>query len=190
MKKLFSRITIIVFASLFIVSCHKHEEELIQDQDASSLRMPFNQNVYLLNSTSEGSKIYEVEYDFQGLEEEAFLSELKLTKNGKSFVIPRGGHMCISPNNDYITVVVSRKKKIYLVSLASKEVREIHLFGYNPTITVAQMKKNINTYRFKGKITQVDVDQDGYLFLAGKSGFYKVVADWGDAKSGGAHTCP
>ncbi|OHX66931.1 hypothetical protein NH26_11535 [Flammeovirga pacifica] len=148
--------------------------------------MPFNQNVYLLNSTSEGSKIYEVEYDFQGLEEEAFLSELKLTKNGKSFVIPRGGHMCISPNNDYITVVVSRKKKIYLVSLASKEVREIHLFGYNPTITVAQMKKNINTYRFKGKITQVDVDQDGYLFLAGKSGFYKVVADWGDAKSGGA----
>ncbi|WP_281615357.1 hypothetical protein [Flammeovirga sp. SubArs3] len=187
MKNLLWRINFVfILIALSITSCHKQIDEPVNEQEASNIRMPFNQQLYLLNSTNKGSVIYEIDYDFQGLEDEAYLTEMKLTKNGRPFTIPRGGHMCISPKNDYITVVVSRKKKIYLVEIATKKVREIQLFTYDPEVTVQQMKANISKYRFRGKITQVDVDQDGYLFIAGKSGFYKVVADWGSAKNGGA----
>ncbi|ANQ50135.1 hypothetical protein MY04_2767 [Flammeovirga sp. MY04] len=188
MKKLFSRIIILLISSVLFYSCNKHYEEVLDETtESSSLRMPFNQQVYILNSSSAGSEIYEVSYDFQGLEDEAYLKKMSLFKeNGQPFTIPQGGHMCVSPENDYLTVVVSRKKKIYLVDLTTHKVKVIHLFKYDPNVSVDQMKRNVNKYRFRGKITQVDVDKDGYLFLAGKSGFYKVVADWGTAQNGGS----
>ncbi|ANQ47904.1 hypothetical protein MY04_0522 [Flammeovirga sp. MY04] len=156
-----------------------------QDPDASNLRMPFNQRLFLLNNDNGIGTIYELKYDFQGLGTNltdgdgnsiAEMTKLELTKDGDPWELPRGGHMCISPNNDYITVVISSRSTIYLVKLSDLTVREIKLFTYDPDgIDIATHYEN----RFRGKITQVDVDQEGFLFLAGKSGFFRVIKDNG-----------
>ncbi|WP_338236364.1 hypothetical protein [Persicobacter diffluens] len=109
--------------------------------------------------------------------------------------IPKGGHMCVSPDNKTITVIANREdgetgKSIYLVYLEPVgdykvgDVRKIELLNFNEDgidldDPVAQAAYYNNNY-FKGKITQVDVDREGYLFIAGKSGFYRVVADNGN----------
>ncbi|WP_281615088.1 hypothetical protein [Flammeovirga sp. SubArs3] len=185
MKILPYRSLVLMFSILLIHSSCQRDVDTMPNNDPapSSVRMPFNQKLFILNSSQKGSEIYKIDYDFQGLEDDAYLTKLRLTKNGRPFRIPRGGHMCISPNNDFITVVVSRLKKIYLVNIASLEVKVIHLFGYFPNKKCADMRRNLKKFKFRGKITQVDVDQDGYLFLAGKSGFYKVITDWGNVEN-------
>lgn len=163
-----------------VFSCQKTvNEEIATDVNISSKRMAFNQDVYLLNSTTT-STIYKVNYDFQGLQGDAFLEELPI-----STTIPKGGHMCISPDQKFLTVVISRGKNqgtIYLIDLFTYAVKTIRLFNYDASLSendiIEAELANNQQYQFNGKITQVDVDEAGYLFIAGKSGFYKVVADW------------
>ncbi|OHX64983.1 hypothetical protein [Flammeovirga pacifica] len=188
-----------LFAMLLLIgfSCtHKLQEPAQiyeQDGEHSNLRMPFNQRLFLLNNdVVDGKKIgtlFELKYDFQGLgtaltddqgNSIAEMTKLELTKDGQPWDLPRGGHMCISPKNDFITVVVSGKSTIYLVSLTDFSVREIKLFRYDPDgIDITTHYQN----KFSGKITQVDVDRDGFLFLAGKSGFFRVIKDNGKGGS-------
>ena len=171
----------LVFLTMLVLSsCQKNvNDEIVQDVKESSKRMAFNQDVYLLDSKLK-STIYKVNYDFQGLQGDAFLEELPI-----SVTIPKGGHMCVSPDQNYLTVVISRGKQqgtIYLIDLQTYAVKQVRLFNYDNNLTETDIinAENVGqkTHHFLGKITQVDVDEAGYLFIAGKSGFYKVIADW------------
>ncbi len=195
-----------IFFALLItgiaVSCQQEDDGT--NIDAELRRMPFNQQVFMLDSRNGKSSIYRVSYDFQGLQGDATL-EL-LTDN-----LPQGGHMTVSPDNQTLTVVISRGNKqgrVYIVNISTGEVREAKLFLYDSKRYVPDgiiykdvIESEVNRdpqYRFKGKITQVDVDEEGYLFIAGKPqrlpdgrkvGFYRVVANWGtgnDPSQGGA----
>ncbi|OHX64982.1 hypothetical protein [Flammeovirga pacifica] len=155
-------------------SCQHKLQEPVQNSEQgdepANLRMPFNQKVFFLNSANGKSTIYQVDYDFQGLMGDA---NLTLVTDD----LPAGGHMCVSPDNRYITVVISKLGKIFLVDLENgNAIRELNLFHFDSEgIDISTHSEN----KFSGAITQVDVDQKGYLFLAGKAGFYKVVADNG-----------
>ena len=169
--------------SLFLLSfilvlgaCTKEFGEQVPQESLEKKRMPFNERVFLLNNVSGESRIYELDYDFQGLADEATLNRLTTSKP-----IPSGGHMTISPDKKWITIVISKRSKIYLVEVATGNVKEIQLLKHDPEgINKNNLTQHYNSNRFKGKITQVDVDQEGFLFLAGKSGFFKVVADNGN----------
>ncbi|KXX67832.1 hypothetical protein [Flammeovirga sp. SJP92] len=181
MKEL-TKASLLLLLAFIGFSCQHKNEELtnVSEELYSSLRMPFNQRVFLLNSANGKSIIYEVNYDFQGLQGEATLTELETSEQ-----IPAGGHMCISPDNKYITVVVAKKSKIFLVDIETGEVRSSILMGYKHhqlNTSIDQVRANPQAYYMRkiGGITQVDVDQEGYLFIAGKAGFYRVVSDKGN----------
>ena len=161
----------LTMAFLTLACNPKIEEELV---DAELQRMPFNERVFLLNNVAGESRIYELDYDFQGLGDEAILNRFTTQSP-----IPSGGHMTISPDKQWITIVISRKSKIYLVNINDGSVRELELFNFNPN-GINDYQAHFDSQKFKGSITQVDVDQEGYLFLAGKAGFFKVVADNGN----------
>ncbi|OHX64985.1 hypothetical protein [Flammeovirga pacifica] len=183
--------TITVLFTLLVgcFSCHNKIEDLkvsSAEVEDSNKRMPFNQKVFILNSAGNNSTIYQVEYDFQGL-----IGNAKLTKLNTSEALPKGGHMCVSPDNRFLTVVVARQNKIFLVEINTGEVRSATLMAYNPNkVSIETVKSNPSSYlisnlknskgRKIGGITQVDIDQDGYLFIAGKAGFFRVVADRGN----------
>ena len=195
-KQIFFALMIMIAA----VSCREDDGAYI---DAELRRMPFNQQVFMLDSRGGKSSIYRVEYDFQGLQGDATLSLL-------TDQLPEGGHMTVSPDNQTLTVVISRGRsqgRIFIVDIATGDVKEARLFLYDSKNYVPDgiiykdvIEAEVNgdpTYRFKGKITQVDVDEEGYLFIAGvpqrlsdgrKVGFYRVVANWGtgnDPSTGG-----
>ncbi|HAA11495.1 MAG TPA: hypothetical protein DCE41_07260 [Cytophagales bacterium] len=172
LKPILSKIALLTTLMVVVFSCQIDEDTPFADVELR--RMPFNQRVFLLDSRAGESRIFEVDYDFQGLGDEATLKRLQ-----HDFV-PQGGHMTMSPDNKYLTVVVAKKATIYLVNIETGDVRELLLFNYNPD--GMHYDEHWNNRRFFGKITQVDVDEDGYLFLAGKSGFFKVVADNGNGK--------
>ena len=167
MRKFLPLMIIIVLAA----SCHVNDSKV--EEEALLKRMPFNERVFLLNSVAGESRIYELDYDFQGLGSEAVLNRLETESP-----IPNGGHMTMSPDNEWITIVVSKQSTIYLVNVNSGEVRELILFDYNPD--GMYYDEHYNNRMFTGKITQVDVDEDGFLFIAGQAGFFKVVADNGN----------
>lgn len=167
MKKLMS------LAVLAVVVYGCNVDQPLEEVETSLKRMPFNERVFMLNSVGNESRIYEVDYDFQGLGDEAVLNRLTTDQT-----IPNGGHMTMSPDNEWLTVVVSSKSKIYLVNVSSGEVKVLNLYDFNPD--GMHYEEHFNNRAFTGQITQVDVDQDGFLFIAGKAGFYKVVADNGN----------
>ena len=163
-KKIF-----LFIALLFIgFACNNIEDENLQPEDATLRRMPFNQRVFLLNSKTI-SEIFEIDYDFQGLTGDATLTKLPLARGNDDFNLPRGGHMTVDPTKDYIVVSISRDRAIYVVDL----------------IADANGKHQVKRLPFStnpGGITQVDFDEEDYLFLAGRGGFYRVSANGGDNK--------
>lgn len=165
---------VLIILSVFVFSCAEQTDET-EILESTLKRMPFNERVFLLNSVGNESRIYEVDYDFQGLGESAVLTRLET-----DVTIPNGGHMTMSPDNEWLTVVVASISKIFLVNVNSGAVRELGLYNFNPN--GMHYDEHYNNKVFKGQITQVDVDQEGYLFIAGKSGFFKVVADNGNGK--------
>ena len=170
MKKF--KIALLIAVTFIAYQCQEPVSE-IQVEDVEFRRMPFNERVFLLDSRNGESRIFVVDYDFQGLGDEATLTRLQTQKS-----IPNGGHMTMSPDNQWLTIVVARVGKIFLVNVDSGEVRELQLFNFNPD--GMHYDEHFENRKFTGKITQVDVDQEGFLFIAGKSGFFKVVADNGD----------
>ena len=168
------RMAVLAITLLAFYSCQGPADELAVE-DVEFRRMPFNERVFLLDSRNGESRIFEVDYDFQGLGDEATLTRLQT-----EVPIPNGGHMTMSPDNEWLTIVIAKRSKIYLVNVNSGAVRELHLFNYNPE--GMHYDEHYNNRKFEGAITQVDVDQDGYLFIAGKAGFFKVVADNGNGK--------
>ncbi|BDC99974.1 hypothetical protein [Persicobacter psychrovividus] len=168
---------LLLLVSSLMISC-KDQFADVNSPDREreeSLRMPFNQRAFILNSTDK-SRIYEIEYNFQGLQGKATLNDIGVE-------LPKGGHMCVSPDNKSLTVVAYSEdfegRSIYIVDLDTKDVKEIKLLNHDPNGVVPD-KDHYDENRFTGKITQVDIDQEGYLFLAGKAGFYRVVADNGN----------
>lgn len=169
--KLLTKYISVLTLIIAVFSCQERDFEPLAD-DVELRRMPFNERVFLLDSRGGESRIFEVDYDFQGLADEAVLRKLPHEK------IPGGGHMTMSPDNRYLTVVAANRGIIYLVDIESGDVRQLLMYRNNEKGLSDGLENNINGEKFtKMKITQVDVDQDGYLFLAGKSGFFKVVAD-------------
>ncbi|WP_421870852.1 hypothetical protein [Marinoscillum sp.] len=170
MRKLSLLFLVVLLAASCTVNDYQSEQEVMLK------RMPFNERVFLLNSVSGESRIYELDYDFQGLASEAVLNRLETESK-----VPAGGHMTMSPDNEWLTVVVAKVGKIFLVNVNSGEVRTLMLYNYNPD--GMYYDEHYENRRFEGAITQVDVDEEGFLFIAGKSGFFKVVADNGDGKA-------
>ncbi len=170
MRKLSSLFFIVILATSCTVNDFESEQEVMLK------RMPFNERVFFLNSVSGESRIYELDYDFQGLGSEAVLNRLETERK-----IPNGGHMTMSPDNEWLTVVVAKLGKIFLVNVNSGEVKTLMLYNYNPD--GMYYDEHYENRRFEGAITQVDVDEQGFLFIAGKSGFFKVVSDNGDGKA-------
>lgn len=196
------KIVFALFIMIAAVACNKEDDGSYID--AELRRMPFNQQVFLLDARNGKSSIYRVNYDFQGLQGDATLELL-------TDQLPYGGHMTVSPDNKTITVVIARGRgqgRVFIVDIATGAVREARLFLYDSKQYVADgitykdvIEAEVNgnpEYRFKGKITQVDIDEEGHLFIAGspqrisggrKVGFYRVVANWGtgnDPSTGGA----
>ena len=154
-KQIFFALMIMIAA----VSCREDDGAYI---DAELRRMPFNQQVFMLDSRGGKSSIYRVEYDFQGLQGDATLSLL-------TDQLPEGGHMTVSPDNQTLTVVISRGRsqgRIFIVDIATGDVKEARLFLYDSKNYVPDgiiykdvIEAEVNgdpTYRFKGKITQAD----------------------------------
>ncbi|MEO1255608.1 MAG: hypothetical protein AAFY41_12125, partial [Bacteroidota bacterium] len=161
---------IFLFIALLFVgfACNNFEDENLEPEDATLRRMPFNQRVFLLNSQSV-SEIFEIGYDFQGLRGDATLTKLPLARGEKDFDLPRGGHMTVDPTKSNLVVSISRDNAIWVVDLMAD----------------ASGKHQVKRLPFSsspGGITQVDFDEEDYLFLAGKGGFYRVSANGGDNK--------
>lgn len=163
-KKIFLFITLLFLG----FACNNIEDESLQPEDPTLRRMPFNQRVFLLNSKSI-SEIFEINYDFQGLTGDATLTKLTLGRGRSSFDLPRGGHMTVDPTKSFIVVSISRDNAIWIVDLL-KDGAGRHQVKRLPFSTSP------------GGITQVDFDQEDYLFLAGQGGFYRVSANGGDNK--------
>jgi hypothetical protein len=174
MKKYF----LLLIAVFFFAWGCTPPEPLEEVQDTELLRMPFNERVFLLNNVSGESRIYELDYDFQGLGDEADLNRFMTDTP-----IPSGGHMTISPDKQWITIVISKRSKIYLVNINDGSVKELELLTHDTNGIGSDKLAHKNENKFKGSITQVDVDEEGYLFLAGKAGFFKVVADNGNGQT-------
>ncbi|PWJ44391.1 hypothetical protein [Sediminitomix flava] len=181
---------------LSLIACQEYqleESEVLEQEVGNNKRMAFNQDVYFLNSANGKSEIFDVDFDFQGLTGHADLTKLELTKDGVPFELPNGGHMCVSPDNRFLTVVVAKQSKIFLVEISSGIVKEATLMAYDlnktsisTVLADPEKYKMQNLKNAKGKkiggITQVDVDKEGYLFIAGKAGFFRVVADRGNGE--------
>ncbi|PWJ44392.1 hypothetical protein [Sediminitomix flava] len=178
-----------LFLLIYFVGCNEYqqlENEAIPTHEVGNhKRMAFNQDVYLLNSTNK-SEIYKVGFDFQGLQGDATLTKLDLwTEDNQDFELPRGGHMCVSPDNRFLTVVIAKRSRIYLIDLNTYEVRSSLLLGYRydqRQTSISTVRENPQAFYMSkiGGITQVDVDQEGFLFIAGKAGFFRVVSDRGN----------
>ena len=154
---------------LFMVfSCNNLEDENPSQDDPTLRRMPFNQRVFLLNSTSQ-SRIYEIDYDFQGLTGDATLTKLPIAIGEWDCELPRGGHMTVDPTKKYLVVSITRDNAVWVVDL-EKDSRGVHQAKRLPFATSP------------GGITQVDFDEEDYLFLAGTGGFYRVTTATGDNK--------
>ncbi|MEL6535634.1 MAG: hypothetical protein AAFQ98_09500, partial [Bacteroidota bacterium] len=123
LKPILSKVALLTTLVLVVFSCQIDEDTPFADVELR--RMPFNQRVFLLDSRNGESRIFEVDYDFQGLGNEATLKRLQHD------FIPNGGHMTMSPDNKYLTVVVAKKATIYLVNIETGDVRELLLFNYN-----------------------------------------------------------
>ncbi|MGB3465997.1 MAG: hypothetical protein WBA74_12035 [Cyclobacteriaceae bacterium] len=153
---------IYLFITLLFIgfACNNLEDENLQPEDPTLRRMPFNQRVFLLNSKNV-SEIFEINYDFQGLTGDATLTKLPLTRNGEDFDLPRGGHMTVDPTKSYIIVSITRDNAVWAVNLT-------------PNADDKHEVKRLPFATSPGGITQVDFDEDDYLFLAGRGGFYRV----------------
>mgnify|MGYP001799546464 CR=1 FL=1 len=159
----------LMIAMLFMVfACNNLEDENPSQDDPELRRMPFNQRVFLLNSTSQ-SRIYEIDYDFQGLTGDATLTKLPIAIGDWDCELPRGGHMTVDPTKSYIVVSITRDNAVWIVDL-EKDSRGVHQAKRLPFATSP------------GGITQVDFDEEDYLFLAGRGGFYRVSTATGDNK--------
>ena len=152
----------VLFFALFTLSC----QELLDDGGLSAeelelRRMPFNQRVFLLNKNNETRKstIFEVIYDFQGLTGDAILRKLPLTFRGEEFELPGGAHIAIDPTKNFI--IAANRGKVWVIGLETDED------GLHPV-------KRLKYETRPGSVTQVDFDQNDYLFLAGRGGFYRV----------------
>ncbi|MEM9328943.1 MAG: hypothetical protein AAGA85_24980, partial [Bacteroidota bacterium] len=152
----------VLFLALIPFSC----QDLLLDEELSSedielRRMPFNQRVFLLNkdNATRNSSIFEVIYDFQGLTGDALLRKLPLSFRGEAIDLPGGAHIAIDPTKKHI--VAANRGRIWVIDIDADE-EGVH-----------QVKR----LRYKtrpGSVTQVDFDQNDYLFLAGRGGFYRV----------------
>ena len=165
-----NRSKIFLFVALLFAgfACNNIEDENLQLEDPTLRRMPFNQRVFLLNSTKI-SEIFEIDYDFQGLTGDATLTKLPLARVREDFNLPRGGHMTIDPTKGSIVVSISGDRAIYVVDLT-------------PDTSGKHQVKRLPFSTNPGGITQVDFDEEDYLFLAGEGGFYRVSANGGDNK--------
>ncbi len=163
-KKIFLFITLLFLG----FACNNIEDENLQPGDPSLRRMPFNQRVFLLNSMSV-SEIFEIDYDFQGLRGDAILTKLPLARGEQDFDLPRGGHMTVDPTKSYIVVSITRDNAIWVVDLMADSNGKHQV-------------KRLPFATRPGGITQVDFDEDDYLFLAGRGGFFRVSANGGDNK--------
>ena len=172
MKKI-SKIFLVLFALVAFISC-KQEEEVLEESILK--RMPFNEQVFFLDKQGGYSHVYKVDYDFQGLQGDAVLTP---------FVKVRGGsHMTVSP-------IVEESGERYLTIVNNGKPGKIHLVNVND----ASDHRVLDLYRQTGagqsadavdnnrvKITQVDYDENNFLFIAGKDGFFRVSADYADMR--------
>lgn len=154
-------------------SCQENSEV---DEIATLKRMPFNEKVFFLDSRNGWSHIYTVSYDFQGLQGDAILTPFAKIKGG--------AHMTISPiieetNTRYLTIVNNGKPgKIHLINVNdANDHRELDLYAHTGKGVNADARDNNRV-----KITQVDFDQNNFLFLAGQGGFFRVSADYADMR--------
>jgi hypothetical protein len=148
MKKLLFAIGAV---ALLFASCSQQENLDFSNENTSELkRMPYFQRTFLLDNRAGYANIYEVEYDFQGLQGDAELIPFA--------VVSGHSHMSVSPDKNWITVVGNGNGKITLVNTD------------DPTL----VKTFTYKYGRRPRITQVDYDQADRLFIAGSSGFLYI----------------
>ncbi len=145
-----------------------------------SLRMPFNEHVFFLDSRNGWSYIYKVKYDFQGLTGNATLTPFAKVKGGS--------HMAVSPAS---LDPVDGKRYVTVVNNGGQGL--IHFFGMDYNMETGEGEHyTLGLYSAetgeKGvKLTQVDFDQNDFLFVAGKSGksscFYRISVDRSETKN-------
>lgn len=145
-----------------------------QDIGSESLRMPWNEKVFFLDKQDGWSHVYQVDYDFQGIQGDAILTP---------FVKVEGGsHLTVSPyvagtDTRYLTIVNNgRPGKIHFINVNdASDHRVVDLYEH----TGAGEKSDEADWN-RVNITQVDFDQNNFLFLAGKDGFFRVSGDYMD----------
>lgn len=170
--KLFKTVFYISLITLFFSSCAPEEE--IMSEDHQLLRMPFNEQIFFLDSRGGFSYVYKVDYDFQGLQGDAVITP---------FVkIAGGSHMTVSPpqtDSDvrYLTIVNNGKPgKVHLVNVEDASDHRIYdLYRHSGGGENVDAKHNNRV-----RITQVDYDENDFLFIAGRDGFFRVSVDYAD----------
>ncbi|WP_281613450.1 hypothetical protein [Flammeovirga sp. SubArs3] len=151
MNKLLSRgiLCLLLMGSL---ACQKQIKETAvspEQEEVSSKRMPFSQRTFLCDNKNGMASIFEVEYDFQGLQGNATLQPI-VSISGHS-------HIAITPDKKWVVVVGNGNGKITLVP-----IREDYSTALTSTdLVVYNLNRNV-------RITQVDFDRDDRLFIAGR----------------------